>query len=52
MTQSDIPSEPPSEFIVPKRITVTQECFERIVELLEKPREPTEALQRLLQTTD
>jgi len=36
--------ELPADIIIPPRITVTKKSFEKIVELINKPRKPTKAL--------
>ena len=38
----------PQDYIVPTRIVLTRESFEKVVEAVEKPRKPTKALRELM----
>lgn len=40
--------ELPADIVIPPRITVTSKSFERLTELVKKPRKPTRALRDLL----
>jgi len=40
--------ELPTEFIIPTKITVTEDCMKQIIEMLENPPEPTQALIELM----
>ena len=42
----------PDEALVPARLVVEDKAFDRIVELLESPREPTPALRELMRADD
>ena len=40
--------ELPADLIIPPRIVVEQETFERVAELTQRPRKPTKALRELM----
>ena len=40
--------ELPADIVIPPRITVTSESFAHVAELIDKPREPTQALRDLM----
>jgi hypothetical protein len=40
--------ELPADLIIPPRIVVEQETFERVAELTDRPRKPTKALRELM----
>jgi hypothetical protein len=40
--------ELPADIVIPPRLTVTAESFEKVVELVKKPRKPTKALRDLM----
>ncbi len=44
----DALEELPAEYIIPARVTVTDESWERVVSELEAPPEPTDALRALM----
>ncbi|MBI4705429.1 MAG: hypothetical protein HY744_30365 [Deltaproteobacteria bacterium] len=40
--------ELPADIVIPPRLTVTAESFEKVAELIKKPRKPTKALRDLM----
>jgi len=42
----------PEEFIIPSKIVLTKKSFDMVVDMMEKPPEPTEALIELMQRDD
>jgi uncharacterized protein (DUF1778 family) len=40
--------ELPADIVIPPRLTVTKESFEKVVGLIKKPRKPTKALRDLM----
>jgi len=40
--------ELPADIIIPPRLEISREAFERVVELVEKPRKPTQAMRDLM----
>ena len=38
----------PEEFIVPSKLVLSKESFEKVLEMIENPPEPTEALKNLM----
>jgi hypothetical protein len=40
--------ELPADIVIPPRLTVTRASFQRVAELVEKPRKPTKALRDLM----
>lgn len=43
--------EIPDEYIVPKRLVLSAESFDEVLDRMDNPREPTEALRRLMRET-
>jgi len=44
--------EIPQEFIIPSKITLSKESFEKVMDMIENPPEPTEALRDLMKRDD
>jgi len=42
----------PEEFIIPTKLVLTDESFQMVVEMMENPAEPTQALKDLMQDND
>ena len=40
--------EIPEEFIIPSKIVLSKESFEKVIDMMENPSEPTEALKELM----
>jgi len=42
----------PEEFIIPTKLVLTDESFQMVMEMMENPAEPTQALKDLMQDND
>lgn len=42
----------PEEFIVPSKLVLSKKSFEQVMEMMETPPEPTDALQELMRRDD
>lgn len=47
----DVLDEIPSQYVIPKHIVLTNESFDRVVEMINNPREPSPALVELMRTS-
>ena len=42
----------PEEFIIPSKLVLTNESFQTVMDMMENPAEPTQALKDLMQSND